>query len=118
MNEFVNLAKKLTIAGGGGVETVTLEHGYPYRNYTAWVSIPNAGVLNVSVQPKFGGYDDGSAVSFTAAGVKKVKQTVTDELRPPTRDNNGVSPLKSELVITNSAVAAIEANIYVLASQG
>jgi len=118
MNEFVSLIKKMTIANGV-TETVTLEHGCPYRNYTAWVAIQNLGVLSVSVQPMFGGYVDGSAVPFTAAGVKKVKQTATDELRPSTRNpDNDVLPLKSELAITNSGGSAIEVNVYILASQG
>jgi len=120
MNEFTCLSKKLTIAAAG-IETIGLETGYPYRNYTAWVSIPTLGILNVSVQPMFGGFTDGAATTFTAAGVKKAKQATTDELRPSTRgyqSTDGVLPLKSEIVITNSGGSPIEANIYLLASQG
>lgn len=121
---YLSYTRKIELASGG-VSTVTLECGAPYKDYTAWVGIAGAGTITVSVQPLFGGANDGSAVAYAAAGVKKVYQTPADEMRPPTTglhknpaDNDVVEAVKSELKITNGGTGPVVASVYISALVG
>ena len=105
-----------------GTVTIGLECSNPYKNYTAWVFCGSMPTL--SVQPKFGGVNDGAAVVVNAVGPKKVFQVAVDEVRPSTHiiatsphDESAPPSLKSELAITNNALTSIMVGVYMLATQ-
>lgn len=125
--EHLQLTRKINLAALAGAPdnevTVTLESGTPYRHYLAWVHITGAGVINVSVQPKFAGENDGGATAFATVGTQKVKQVDLEEIRPATRGvhkhpDDDVTPtiLKSELVITNNGGDPVIASVYMIAA--
>jgi hypothetical protein len=117
--QYVELTRSMKI-GAGATVTVGLECTVPYRNYTAWVHVGQTATL--SVQPKFGGVNDGSAVAVTAIGPKKVYQVAVDEIRPSTKIT-GINPgdvsappgLVSELAITNSGGTEVTVGVYMIA---
>ena len=122
--EHLLVAKRLTLEATGGADTATLalESGTPYRHYMAWVKV-YSGTINVSVQPKFGGENDGAAVVVNTALPSKVFQVPIEELRPPTRltkPQNATEALplvlKSELVITNSAAVVATVDVFMMAA--
>jgi len=113
---------KLEAAGGADSATLTLESGTPYRHYCAWVKV-YATTINVSVQPKFGGENDGAAVVVNTAPPNKVFQVPIEEWRPSTRlnkkhpdDESLPVILKSELVITNSAAVPAVVDVWMMAA--
>jgi hypothetical protein len=103
------LFNKRVIVTGGTTVTLTFESGIPYANFVAWVRLlSGTGVIDVDVQPMFGGSDDGSPVNFAAESTQKVFQMAVDEIRPPTSvqahpdDAGAAYPLKTELRIINN----------------
>lgn len=101
---------------------VALESGTPYRHYVAWVHIAGAGIINVTVQPKLAGENDGAATVISAVSAHKVKQVDVEEIRPATRgvykhpdDQNPPTIIKSELKLTNGGVDPVIASVYILA---
>jgi hypothetical protein len=112
----------LEATGGADVVTVAVESGTPYRHYMAWVKV-YAATINVSVQPLFGGQNDGAAVVINTAPPNKVIQVPIEEIRPPTNNiqkhPDDMSPpivLKSELQITNSAAVPATVDIWMIAA--
>ena len=121
---YLSYTRRFELAAAG-VVTVALECGVPYKDYTAFVAIAGAGTISVSIQPLFGGANDGSAVVYSAAGLKKAYQSASDEIRPPTTglqknpaDSDVVAPVKSELQITNNGTGAVVASVYMSAIAG
>jgi len=117
---FVELTRLLTVAPSATI-TVGLECGSPYRNLTAWVY--SGATPNLSVQPKYGGVNDGSAVTVNAVGAKKVYQVAVDEVRPSTSitikhpsDDAAAPSLKPELAITNNDSKEAKIGVYMLAA--
>ena len=117
--QYVELTRSVKV-GAGATVTIGLECSVPHRNYTAWVHIGKAATL--SVQPKFGGVNDGSAVAVTTIGPKKVYQVAVDEIRPSTKiqgthpgDESAPPGLVSELAITNSGGSEVVVGVYMIA---
>ena len=91
----------------GSQITVALESGTPYRHYMAWAKA-FATTIDVDIQPRFGGQDDGAVVNITTNPPIQVFKVPIEEIRPPTRltkpqNGNVLLPtiLKSELIVTN-----------------
>jgi len=114
----------VVLAATGGADTITLslESGTPYRHYIAWAKV-HASTINVSIQPQFGGENDGAVVNIITAPPVKVFQVPQEEVRPPTRGinkhpNDASVPvaLKSELVITNLAAVEATVDVYIMAA--
>ncbi len=110
--EYISLIKKVTIAPAA-TETVALESGIPYMNYTAWVHAINP---TLSVQPLFAGLNDGAPVVMAASAMTKVKQSAAGELRPQTTGRIDAWVAKSAIAITNNGASAITVDVYMLAS--
>jgi hypothetical protein len=110
---------RYVLVPGSGVVTLGLACGAPYKNYTGWVYC--GSTPNLSVQPKFGGVNDGAAVTVNAVGPKKVFQVAVDEIRPSTNpgqnpSDDSVAPsLISQLVITNNDADDIMVGVYMVA---
>ena len=115
---YAELYRYVSVPASGTV-TLGLACSTPYKNYTAWVYC--GSTPNLSVQPLFGGVNDGAAVVVNAVGPKKVFQVAVDEVRPST--NPGKNPgddvappsLLSEIAITNNAITAIMVGVYMVA---
>ena len=106
-----------------GAMTIGLECGSPYKDYAAWVFC--GSTPNLSVQPLYGGFNDGAPVVVNSAGPKKVFQVGGDEMRPSTTiinrhpgDESPAPSLKPELTITNNGAAAINVGVYMVAIPG
>lgn len=116
--EYQQLVKTYKLANGESAKA-TLETGTPYRHLTVWGRVAGGGVINVSMQPMFGGVNDGSAVVFSTAGHQKVFQVTPEEVRPATRGfPKELEPqpkaLKSEINITNSGANPVEVNLFMI----
>ncbi len=117
--DFVELDRLLTIPASNTI-TVGLECSVPYGDYTAWVF--SGAVPNLSVQPKYGGVNDGAAVVVNAAGAKKVFAVAANEIRPSTNikvknpgDDGPAPSLKPELAITNNDSKEAKIGVYMVA---
>ena len=113
---YVQVNKVVTLAPTGqpgSVVVVELDVGMPYFQYCAWVA---GSATNVSVQPLFGGLNDGSAFVVNTTVAKKVLQTAVEELRPATTGLvDGSTAAKSALQLTNTDSHAATLTVMLVA---
>lgn len=108
---YFQIAKKVEIPASSAV-TVEIESGVPYYNMVIYL---NGNAINLSVQPMFGGANDGVATAVAAPIHTKIYQMSQDLVRPATTGIAGVTPLKSAVKFTNSDVSDAVIDLLVVA---
>lgn len=114
--EYILLSKMVELAAtttSGDKQTISLEVGVPYRHVAMYVS---GEAVDVDIQPKFGGANDGAATSVIGPVAKKVYQSASDEIRPPTRGLAAhIFPIKTEVELTNNDTDPAKLGIIIVA---